>query len=258
MSVPIVETRRRTSLAKPAAIALAVWIVGWLGNGVGMVVSDWTGWVGWLAVPAVSASVAVLGAIASSYLEQRLVDPVTHQPIPDPAHPVPGTGFSGWSVRFVLIALVVGGGILGLVLTVGIRYVTGWVTGDEPGVDRLAETVTVDDRGLSVSVTAFEETRHYTRVLVQVSNGVGNPITVPLFENVSLVGGDGTPLKVDHWRSDWNQSINPGVRHKGALVFGGHLPDGVPRATLEFHTIFEQGFDGPDSITVPDIGLRSR
>lgn len=258
MSVPVVETQRRTSLAKPAAIALVVWLIGWLGNGVGMLVSDWTGWVGWLAVPAASAGAAVLSAVASSHLEQRLVDPATHRPLPDPTRPGHGGGFTGWSVPTVLICLIVGAGILGLVLTSGVRYAAGWVTGDEPGVDRLTETVAVDAQGLSVSVTAFEETRHYTRVRVQMSNGVGNPVTLPLFGNVSLVGGDGTPLEIEHRRSDWTPSLNPGVRQNGVLLFGGHLPDGVTRATLQFHTVFEQGFEGPDSLTVPGLVLRGR
>lgn len=255
MSMPILETQRRTSLAMPITIALVVWLIGWIGNGVGMLVSEWTGWLGWLAVPAVSATVAVLGAIASSKIRQWWVDPETHRPVPDPAHPGQRPASSGRSLPVVIVTTIVVAGILGLALTAGVRYAAGWVTGDEPGVDRLAQTATFDERGLTMSVTAFEETRHFTRLRVQVTNEVGNPITLPLFGNVSLVGADGTAIEVDHRRSDWNNSLNPGVRQNGVLLFSGHLPDQVTSATLQFTTVFEQGFDGPRSITVPDIPL---
>jgi len=261
MSQAVVETQRRTSLAKPAVIALAVWLIGWIGNALIMAVSDWTGWLGWLAVPAVSATVAVLTAVASSHLESRWVDPVTRRPVPaEPGSSTPERQARphGRSLPAVLVTLVVLAGIVGLGLTVGVRYVAGWVTGDEPGVERLVQTATAQEKGLAVSVTGFEETRHFTRVAVEVRNDVGNPITLPLFGNVSLVGGDGTAIEVDQWRSDWTDSLNPGVRQNGALLFTGHLPDGVRRAQLQFNTVFEQGFDGPRSITVSGIELRRR
>lgn len=258
MSMPILEIRRRTSLAMPITIALVVWLIGWIGNVVGMLVSDWTGWIGWLAVPAVSATVAVLGAIASSTIRQRWVDPETHRPVPDPVHPEQYPGPSGRSLPFAIITTIVVAGVLGLGLTAGVRYAAGWVTGNEPGVDRLAQTVTVEDRGLSMSVTAFEETRHFTRLRVQVTNDVGNSISLPLFGNVSLVGADGTAIEVDHRRSDWNTRLNSGVRQNGTLIFDGHLPDQVARATLQFNTVVEQGFDGPDDITVAGIELQPR
>lgn len=260
MSTPVAVTQRRTSLAKPAVIALVVWVIGWGGNALLMVVSDSTGWYRWLAVPLVSVTVAMSTAVASSYLDTRWTDPSTHQPVTlDAARQVQGVDrFSGRSVPAVLVTLVLVAGVLGLVLTVGIRYVAGWVTGDEPGVDRLVRTAAVSDQGLSVSVNGFEETDHFTRLDVDVTNRVGNPITMPLFGNVSLVGGDGTAMEVDSWRSDWNDSLNPGVRQSGALVFTGHLPDGVRRARLQFNTVFGQGFGGPDHITVPGIQLRPR
>jgi hypothetical protein len=259
VSTPIMVTRRRTSLAVPAVVALVVWVVGWAGNGATMVVSEWTGWLGWVAVPLVSLTVAVLTAVAKSYVEDRLVDPETRQPLPDPAHPDQGgRRFTGWSLASALVTLVLVAGVAGLGVTAGVRYVSGWVTGDEPGFERLVRPVTEEAQGLAVTVHGFEETRHFTRLRVEVRNGVGNPITLPLFGNSSLVGGDGTGIEVDHWRSDWTDSLNPGVRQNGVLVLKGHLPDGVRRAQLQFNTVFEQGFEGPDSITVSGIELRRR
>ena len=67
MSTPVAVTQRRTSLAKPAVIALVVWAIGWGGNALLMVVSDSTGWYRWLAVPLVSVTLAMSTAVASSY-----------------------------------------------------------------------------------------------------------------------------------------------------------------------------------------------
>jgi hypothetical protein len=253
VSTPVAVTQRRTSLAGPIAVAVVVWTLGLVGNAVAMLVTDWTGWVGWLAVPAVSLGIAVIQAVAAAHVETQYADPVSHRPVRYPGQRPP----SGRSLPAVLLVLLVAG-LLILVATIGVRFVAGWVTGDEPGEDRLAATVTQASSGLEVSVTSFEETRHFTRLGVRVTNGTGSSITLPLFHNVSVVGGNGSVLEVDDRRSDWSEGLNPGVSQTGVLIFSGHLPDGVRKAQLQFNTVFAQGFDGPRQLTVSGIELQRR
>jgi hypothetical protein len=253
MSTPIAVAKRRTSLAAPITIAVAIWAVGLIGNAVAMLITDWTGWLGWLAAPALSLTVGIVQAITAAHIETEYADPVTQAPVRYPGQRPP----SGRSLPTVLVTLLVVG-VIAVAATVGVRFVAGWITGDEPGRDRLVAPVSATSRGLQVTVNSFEETRHFTRLEVRVTNGTGSSLTLPLFNNVTVVGGNGSVLEVDEFRSDWADGLNPGVSQAGVLIFSGHLPNGVRKAQLQFTTVFAQGFDGPQNLTVSGIELERR
>jgi hypothetical protein len=241
-------TTRRTSTGLTLTVGLVTGMLGIAGNVVAAFVTQWSGSISWFAVPCVAVAVAVVTAFATTHVEDRFdADRSSHN-----------RARRGRSVPSTLVAVVLVLGLGGIIATAGIRYVTGYVTGDEPGTDRLVQPVTNEVSGLSLTVTKFEETRHFTRLTVTVTNGVGNSLSLPLFGNSLVVGGDGTALEADSFRSDWSETVASGVRQSGTITFSGHLPAGVRRARLVFSTVFEQGFDGPDSIQVTDLRLRPR
>ncbi|MPZ00297.1 MAG: hypothetical protein GEU97_20395 [Actinophytocola sp.] len=155
-----------------------------------------------------------------------------------------------------VLVLVLGLGGLGV--TFGVKYAVGWVTGNEEGVDRLAAVAQSQNSGLRLSVEGFEETRHFTRLTVTATNGVSHSLSLPLFRNCALRDERGSTIMADAFRSDWADSIPPGTTQRGIIVFPGHLPGGVKTAALSFATVFGQGFEGPDSITLGGIRLRPR
>lgn len=81
-------------------------------------------------------------------------------------------------------------------------------------------------------------------------------MSLPLSGFCSLVGDDRTTLEADSFKSQWSETLAPGSSQRGTITFNGHLPDSVTGASLNFSTVFPQGFEGPDSITVPGIRLR--
>ena len=100
-------------------------------------------------------------------------------------------------------------------------------------------------------------TPDFTRVTVMASNDRPNSITLPLFQNCTPRGADGTTLQADSFRSDWSETLAPGTHdQRGIVVFPGHLPDSVRSASLSFATVFEAGFGGPKSLTVTGLALR--
>jgi len=152
------------------------------------------------------------------------------------------------------VALLIG--VAGLGITVGVRYVVGWVTGDEPGFDRLVSEVTASDQDLALTVEEVVQTRHFTRVTVLADNDVGHTLSLPVFNNATLVSRRGAVLQADAFRSDWADSLAPGTTQRGVIVFSGHLADSVKFARLNFATVFGAGFEGPRSMTVPNLRLR--
>jgi hypothetical protein len=240
---------RRVATGPTLLLGLVTGVLGLVGNSVASFVTEWSGSLSWFAVPVAAVLVAVVTAFATAHVESRYDEDTGTR-----RRPARG----GMSVPAALVAVVLVIGLGGFGATWGIRYAVGYLSGNEPGTDRLVQQVTNQSEGLALTVTKFEETRHFTRLTVTVENGVGNSLSLPLFGNCLAVGGDGSTLEADSFKSDWSESVAPGVRQTGTITFSGHLPDGVRRARLVFSTVFEQGFDGPESIQVPGLRLSPR
>lgn len=256
-------------------------LVGGLANlvlvGAGVVIqfaTDWTGIGTWLAAP--------LTGMAAS-LVAIMKDVLTKEPEPEPAPapaapPVggaapnprgqggatagPSTGVvppprrGGVSVLVGVLVAVLVIGVGGVLVTYAVATVSGFVTGNQVGVDRLQNgSVAVDSGGVVTAVERVEHTADFTRVELTVRNDLGNTITLPLYGNATLSAEDGTTLEADPFRSSWSESIAPGQLRRGTIVFGGHLPDAGTTATLAFGTVFEQGFTGPQTISVPGLSI---
>lgn len=235
--------------------------------------TDWTGIGTWIAAPLTGMAASMV-----ALLKDALTRPPETEPVPPPAGPAsagapgsrgaPGphrttapTGIvqprrRGVSVLVGVLVVVLVVGVVGVGVTYAVATVSGFVTGNQVGVDRLANgPVAVDSSGVVTTVERVEHTADFTRVELTVRNGLGNTITLPLYGNTTLSAEDGTTLDADAFRSSWSDTIPPGQLRRGTIVFNGHLPDAGTTATLSFATVFEQGFTGPQSIAVPGLSI---
>jgi hypothetical protein len=154
----------------------------------------------------------------------------------------------------LLIAFLVLG-VGGFGVAAGVRYAVGYITGNEPGTDRLVKPARASEHGLTLTVVSVTYTAHFTRVGLDADNATDTALSLPLFGNCVLNGADRTTLEADPSRSRWNPTLAPGSRQRGTIVFKAHLPDSVTRASLRFAHVF--GSFEVDSISVNDIMLRS-
>lgn len=226
--------------------------------------TDWTGRFSWLVAPAVGVAVAMgkilIGGLAKPGVPAQ-TQPVPTYPSPAGPHgaaPRPTTAHPARkgtpvAVAVVVALLVLGGG--GLVVTLGVRYVTGYVTGNETGVERLTAPLQSTDQGLTLGVESVVHTPRFTRVGVAVTNDLGSTVRLPLYGNAFLSTEGGETLEADAFRSDFSDTIPPGAVRSGTLVFVGHPPVTPTTLSLSFATVLEQGFDGPDSLTLSGISL---
>lgn len=152
------------------------------------------------------------------------------------------------AVAVAAALLVVGGG--GLAAAVGIGTLSAYVTGNERGRERLIGESVDTAKGIRTVVTSVEQTHNFTRVTLTVRNGLKNSITLSLYRNATLSSQAGATLEADSFRSTWAETIAEGQTRGGVIVFPGALPADADRATLAFASVFEMGFDGPDSIVV--------
>jgi hypothetical protein len=238
---------QRVASGRALLIAAVCGLIPLAVNVVAAFVTDWTGVAPWLVAPLVAVVVAVLNELAQAYRE------APPKPRPDEPHPPRPRG-TRLPVAILVAILVLGVG--GVFLTLGVRYAVGYLTGNETGTERLVERTRASSAGLTLIVRSVQDTAHFTRVGVTARNESGVTLTLPLFGYCSFIGGNGTTLDANAFKSDWTESIANGGVQRGTITFDGHLGPRVRRATLTFTTIFRQGFTGPESISVPDIPLR--
>ena len=242
--------------------------------------TDWTGIGVWLAAPLVGMVAALVNAgkqAATREPAPTAPAPVAGAPagpgaataptappyaVPGPA-PVPSGGTAAASrpkrraplIVGILVAIFVIG-LGGAAIAYGVATVTSFITGDQVGTERLANgPVVVDSGGIVTTVESVEHTASFTRMEILVQNNLGSTITLPLYGNATLSTADGTTLEADAFRSSWSETIGPGQQRRGTIVFGGHLGDAGTTASLAFATVFEQGFEGPDSILVEGLAI---
>jgi len=152
------------------------------------------------------------------------------------------------AVVMIVVLLLAGSGIL---VGLGARAGFEWVTGNQQGVQRLAERAESRESGLGLEVTEVVVSRDFTRVAVAVINDTENTVVLPLFHNCLLISAD-TTLQASTLpsRGRWSDTVPVGTRTNGVIVFEGPLPAGTEKAKLSFATVFRHGFDGPDSISI--------
>jgi hypothetical protein len=244
------EHARTVSLGKPMGIAAACAVVSVLVTALGAWLTDSTGAAAWFVGPAATVVGAMLAAVVQAYAsrtEPAYPDgPARRRP---PTQPVRGTSLP---VALVVIVLVIGVG--GFAVAAGARFAYGWVTGNEAGTDRLLRPARGTGSGVTLTVTSFSHTRHFTRVGVTARNANAQSAALPLFKNCILTsGGGGRTIEADDFRSDWSGTLAPGVPQSGTIVFKGHMPNRSRRASLTFAQVYVLG---GGALTVPGIRLR--
>ena len=255
--------------------AAGINVIGLLGNSLTSFLTELTPTWTWFATPLVGLLVALAIEMLGFYRKGRTAarqQPAGHgrapqagpraeaqagprpepqaepqaEPRAEPRRPLAAT--------VLMTLLLLGGG--GWLLTAGASYAVGYFSGNESGVQRLERQVVAEAQGVRVTILGVQSTAHFTRAEILVNNGTTSTITLPLFQNAMLTGPDGTTYDADSFRSNWQPQIPPGGQRKGTLNFESQLPEGATTVSLSFATVFVQGFDGPASITVPDIRLK--
>jgi hypothetical protein len=285
---PAPSAARKKGLGMALLFAAAINVVGLIGNSLTAFLTELTPTWTWFVTPAVGLAVA-LGGEALDYLKDKAQPapkrpktpyrpsmrvqparparplrpgyPDTHGEIPGNAHPsypveaAPRAAPRSRPVIATVLAtlLLLGGG--GWLLAGAASYAVGYFSGNEEGTQRLARQVVTEAQGVTVTVLGIQSTAHFTRVEIHVRNGTTSSMSLPLFHNAILTGPDGTTFDADSFRSTWQPDIPPGGQRKGTINFENQLPESGGTVSLSFVTVFMQGFDGPRSITVPDIPL---
>ncbi|NKX53346.1 FHA domain-containing protein [Arthrobacter mobilis] len=258
----VAPAKEGSGLGTTLLVAGACEAVVLLGNVAATFFAGWTGTLSWLVAPVVAVLVAMGKVLVEHFGKRQSPEPVTREtgPYRPAAGADPYSGAAGPApvrrpVVPALAAIVLVLGVGGLAVTAGVRFVTGWLTGNEPGVERLVETASNDIGGIVLTVDSVRNTRHFTRVGVTVRNGLSHSITLPLFGNAYLTDQDGKTLEADPGRSDWSETIVPGGFRRGTLVFPGHVRGSDTTVSLSFATVFGHGFGGPPSLELGGIRL---
>lgn len=240
----------RVNLTGVLVMAGVVQAIGLAGNALITFVADRGGGVGrWVAVPVGTVLLAMVTALVQA-LGQR--------------GSAPDDGSRDGSRRSsrrrtpaavaVLVVLVLVGGA-GIGVAAGAQFAISWATGKETGPDRLAANVS---KGGSIAVTVDHvfHTRHFTRVELVAKNNTEASLTLPLFKNCTLSSRDGTTLEADSFKSQWSDTLPPGVTQRGTITFTGHLSDARTTASLSFATVF--GRPGGGALTINGITITAR
>ncbi|WP_082049509.1 FHA domain-containing protein [Arthrobacter sp. SPG23] len=275
---------RKKGLGAALLFAAAINVLGLIGNSLTAFLTELTPTWTWFVTPAMGLAVA-LGGEALDYLKDK-AQPAPKRPKPQyrpsslgqparPARPRPTRPELGASpepppeasrpttarskrsrpiVATLLVTLLVFGGG-SWILTSEVREAVGCLSGSEAGRQRLERQLVTEVQGVTVTILGVQSTAHFTRVEIEVRNGTSSAMSLPLFHNAILTGPDGTTFDADSFRSCWQPEMPPGGQRKGTINFGSQLPDTGGTVSLSFVTVFMAGFDGPESITVPDIPL---
>jgi hypothetical protein len=250
---------RRVPVGKTLLIAGLCALIPLLGNVAASFVTTRTGGGSWLVVPVVGVAVAMVTALIQAFGTAEA--PAQPAPAPYPSQAPPGGApptYQQYGRREqggtpLILALVIGLlvlGIGGIAVTQGVRFAVGYVTGNEPGTDRLVQPVTGSSDDLTITVEHVWHTRHFTRVQATTTNGGGMSVALPL-GFCHLIGGAKT-LDADQFRSDWPTDHPPGAVQRGTIVFKGHLPDAPTVGSLSFMIFGPSG----GTLTVSPIKLK--
>lgn len=247
--------KRSPQLGKIMLIAGACEAVVLLGNVVASFFTEWAGQASWLAVPVVGVAVAM---IQTGVRELSKNGTPTQDPPSAPPSQIStnrGTGKRSLTMTIIIALTVLGVG--GWAVTSGVRYATGLATGNEPGVERLAEPVSVDAGGLLVTVESVKHTEHFTLVGLAVRNELATNVRVVLGFGCTLSEPTGETLDYDPFRTKWNDLVAVGTSRRGTIVFEGHLPRAESVATFSIATVLVESLGQPQSISIPELRLHA-
>lgn len=242
--------RPKESLGTALLFAAGINLVGLFGNTLAAFLTELTPTWTWFVTPAVALAVALVTETLGHYRKGGSPQPPGRQA--DPHRPP--VRRRPLAVTLLATLLLLGGG--GWLVTAAVSNAVGYSSGNENGVQRLESQVVREVQGVKVTVLGVQSTPHFTRVEIRVNNGTSSPISLNLFHNATLTGPDGTTFDADPSRSSWQPEIPPGGVRKGTINFESQLPESATTVSLNFVHVFVMGFDGPKSITVPDIPLR--
>jgi hypothetical protein len=245
---PAVRSKERLGTA--LLFATGINLVGLFGNTLTAFLTDLTPTWTWFITPVVGLAVALVTETLGHYRKGGTPEPTRRH---DEPHRPP-VRRRPLAVTFLVTLLLLGGG--GWLVTAGVSYAVGYFSGNEEGVQRLESQVVREVQGVTVTILGVQSTPHFTRVEIRVNNGTSNSMSLPLFHNATLTAPDGTTFDADPFRSSWQPEIPAGGVRKGTINFESQLPESGTTVSLNFVTVFLQGFDGPGSITVPDIPLK--
>jgi hypothetical protein len=186
-------------------------IIAFLANGPG-------GALRWLVPPGIALVVAMVLVLLDA------AAPKYHRP-----------GRFDVSVVVAIVVVLLGVGVGGFVLTAGVEYVGGYLTGNESGEDRLIKPVARTTSAMTFTVENVTYTSHFTRVEVMLVNGAKQPVTIPI-AGTTFTAADGTALHADTGRSGWPSRVAAGGTEHGTITFKGHLPDSANTAVLTFNS----------------------
>jgi hypothetical protein len=216
----------------------------------------------WLATNALTVVFAVIVAVVQAARGNPRPQPSGTGPTgyqrPPPQLGYPGYGAPprrrGTPVVSALLVVLLVVGVGGYAVTQGARYAVGYISGNESGPDWLARPASATSGQLTLTVDHVYYTRHFTRVEADVQNRGSETISLPVYGYCILTGADGSTLEADAFRSDWSETIPPGVpHHRGTVVFRGKLPGAATSATFSFTQVF--GRLGGGALTVRGIQL---
>ena len=195
----------------------------------------------------------------------REAKPIPTRQAPDPGRP------SRWPIAvggvIGVIALTVfffvGSAMAQSLFSIDVPWIPG--TGQAPNgspesttVDAIPRLqggpVAVDSEGVVTTIERVDQRGNLTEIELTVQNNLSDTIVMPT-SAAALVGADGTTVAADPFAGDWNESLPAGLLGRGTIVLNGVLPPGATSATFSFSTVIVQGFDGPESIIVPDLAI---
>ncbi|WP_458113499.1 hypothetical protein M1D88_05125 [Arthrobacter sp. R1-13] len=243
----------RERLGTALLVAAGINVVGILGNSLAAFLTELTPTWTWFITPFMGLLVA-LGIEMLDYYRSVQGAPPGPSGHPDPKLPVRPAPRMPVGVTVLVTLLVLGGG--GWLVTAGVSYAVGYLSGNEDRVQRLESQVATEDQGVTVTILGVQSTAHFTRVEIRVRNGTSSSMSLPLFANAVLTAPDGTTFDADPFRSNWQPRIPAGGQRKGTINFPDQLPGDATSISLSFGTVFRPGFDGPRSIKVEYIPLR--
>lgn len=229
--------------------AAGINLVGLFGNTLTAFLTELTPTWTWFVTPVVALAVALATETLGYFRKGGSPQPPGLQD--DPHRPPVRRRPLAVTLLATLLLLGVGGWLV----TAAVSNAVGYFSGNEDGVQRLESQVVREVQGVKVTVLGVQSTPHFTRVEIRVDNGTSSPISLHLYHNATLTAPDGTTFDADPSRSSWQPEIPPGGVRKGTINFESQLPESATTVSLNFVHVFVMGFDGPKSITVPDIPL---
>jgi chitodextrinase len=242
----------RVSLGRTMAIAGLCAVIPIVFTAIGSYVTKSSGAVAWFIGPAATVVGAMIAAVVQAYGSRTAPSPTNPEAGPSRATP-PSAPARGTPLPVALVAILLVIGVGGWALATGAQFAYGWITGNEPGTERLVAPARGEANGVMLTVTGVSHTRHFTRVEVTARNRGSRSVSLPLFENCVLTSASGKTIKADSFRSDWSATLAPGTRQRGMIVFTGHMPDRARRASMSIPHVFVLG---GGALTVSDIRLR--